>query len=158
MSQLPRQNIQNAQPVFAESARKPVRRKVKTPPPFSLRLSDDERAKLEAAAADMPLGSYIKARLFDGDLSSRRTRGRAPVKDHAALAQVLGMLGNMRLASNLNQLAKAANIGTLPLTPEVEEDLQRACAAVIAMRAELMRALGRDGSLHESAGTDSGET
>ena len=52
------------------------------------------------------------------------------------------MIGNMRLASNLNQLAKSANIGTLPLTPEVEEDLMTACSAVIAMRAELMRALG----------------
>lgn len=90
----------------------------------------------------MPLGSYIKAKLFDGDLSPRRTRGGAPVKDHAALAQVLGILGNMRLASNLNQLARSANIGTLPLTPEVEEELARSCAAVIAMRAELRRALG----------------
>ena len=41
-----------------------------------------------------------------------------------------------------NQLAKAANIGKLPLTPEVEEELIRTCAAVLAIRAELMRALG----------------
>lgn len=52
------------------------------------------------------------------------------------------MLGNMRLASNLNQVARATNIGTLPLTPEIEEELPTACSAVIAMRAELMRALG----------------
>lgn len=90
----------------------------------------------------MPLGAYIRAKLLGGDLTPRRTRGAAPVKDHAALAQLLGMLGNMRLASNLNQLARSANIGTLPLTPDVEEDLARACAAVIAMKAELMRALG----------------
>lgn len=129
-------------PAFTPVARKRARRKVKAPPPFSLRLSAEERARLEAAAAGMPLGSYIKAKLFNGDLSPRRTRGSAPVKDHAALAQVLGMLGNMRLASNLNQLALSANIGTLPLTPEVEEELALACAAVIAMRAELLRALG----------------
>lgn len=142
MTQFQRPNTENAQPVFSDATRKPARRTAKKPPPFSLRLNDEERARLEHAAAEMPLGSYIKARLFDGDLSPRRTRGRTPVKDHAALAQVLGMLGNMRLASNLNQLARAANIGTLPLTPEVEEELQTACAAVIAMRAELMRALG----------------
>lgn len=111
-------------------------------PPFSLRLSAEERARLEQAAAGMPLGAYIRAKLLGGDLTPRRTRGAAPVKDHAALAQLLGMLGNMRLASNLNQLARSANIGTLPLTPDVEEDLARACAAVIAMKAELMRALG----------------
>ena len=112
-----------------------------SPPPFSLRLTTEERAKLETAAVGMPLGTYIKAKLFDGDLTPRRTRLRAPVKNHAALAQVLGMLGQMRLANNLNQLAKAANIGTLPLTPETEAELTRACAAVMAMKAELMRAL-----------------
>ncbi|MGR3551655.1 hypothetical protein [Pseudooceanicola sp.] len=142
MTHLSRQSTENAKAVFTDAARRPVRRKAKKPPPFSLRLNVEEREMLEVAAANMPLGSYIKAKLFDGDLSPRRTRGQAPVKDHAALAQVLGMLGNMRLASNLNQLARSANIGTLPLTPEVEEELATACAAVIAMRAELMRALG----------------
>lgn len=133
---------------FATAGGKPQLARTESPPPFSLRLSTVERNQLEQAAAGMPLGGYIRARLFDGDLTPRRSRGRTPVKDHAALAQLLGMLGNMRLASNLNQLARAANIGTLPVTPEVEEDLAKACAAVIAMRAELMRALGypaRDG-------------
>lgn len=116
----------------------------KTPPPFSLRLTKDERAKLEHAAAGMPLGPCIKDKLFDGDLSPRRTRGQAPVKDHAALAQALGLLGKLRLANNLNQLAKAANVGALPLSPEVEEELMATCAAVLAIRMELMRALGYD--------------
>ncbi|MFK7875878.1 MAG: plasmid mobilization relaxosome protein MobC [Paracoccaceae bacterium] len=51
------------------------------------------------------------------------------------------MLGNLRLANNLNQLAKAANMGALPLSPEVEQELMATCAAVIAIRAELMKAL-----------------
>ena len=142
MTHLSRQSAEHARSVFTDAAKSTAQRKAKSLPPFSLRLNAEERQRLEVAAAGVPLGSYIKARLFDGDLSPRRTRGQAPVKDHAALAQVLGMLGNMRLASNLNQLAKSANIGTLPLTPEVEEELATACAAVIAMRAELMRALG----------------
>lgn len=123
----------------APQKRKPRK---KTPPPFSLRLSKDERAKLEEAAAGMPLGPFIKAKLFDGDLSPRRIRGQAPVKDHAALARALGLLGNLRLANNLNQLAKAANKGALPLSPEVEEELMATCAAVLAIRMELMKALG----------------
>ncbi|RMA41570.1 plasmid mobilization relaxosome protein MobC [Rhodophyticola porphyridii] len=114
----------------------------KTPPPFSLRLTEDERVKLDTAAAGMPLGPFIKAKLFDGDLSPRRTRGQAPVKDHAALARALGLLGNLRLANNLNQLAKAANKGALPLSPEVEDELMATCAAVLAIRMELMKALG----------------
>jgi len=116
----------------------------KTPPPFSLRLSKEEREKLETAAAGMPLGPFIKAKLFEGDLSPRKTRGHAPVKDHAALARALGLLGNLRIANNLNQLAKAANTGALPMSPEVEEELMTTCAAVLAIRAEIMRALGYD--------------
>lgn len=119
-----------------------------TPPPFSLRLNIEERAKLEAAAAGMPLGPFIKAKLFDSDLSPRRTRGQAPVKDHAALARALGLLGNLRLANNLNQLAKAANKGALPLSPEVEEELLATCAAILAIRMELMKALGYESEVH----------
>ena len=111
-------------------------------PPFSLRLSKEERQKLEQAAAGMPLGSFIKSKVFDGECKARRTRGQAPVKDHAALAQALGLLGNLRLANNLNQLAKAVNMGTLPVSPEVEEELMATCAAVLAIRSELMKALG----------------
>jgi hypothetical protein len=58
------------------------------------------------------------------------------------MAKALALLGQSRLASNLNQLAKAANIGTLPLTPDVEEDLQDACAHVWEIKALLIRALG----------------
>jgi hypothetical protein len=127
---------------LASSAPPKRKPRKKTPPPFSLRLKTEERAKLETAAAGMPLGPFIKAKLFDGDMSPRRTRGQAPVKDHAALARALGLLGNLRLANNLNQLAKAANRGALPLSPEVEDELMATCAAVLAIRMELMKALG----------------
>ncbi|WP_227268445.1 hypothetical protein [Roseobacter weihaiensis] len=90
----------------------------------------------------MPLGAYIRQKLFDGELTPRRTRGNAPVKDHAALGKVLGALGASRLSSNLNQIAKAAHMGALPVTPELEQELSEACTSVRNMRADLMRALG----------------
>ncbi|MGE0282901.1 MAG: hypothetical protein AB7P20_20120 [Rhizobiaceae bacterium] len=62
-----------------------------------------------------------------------------PVKDCEALARVLAALGQSRIANNLSQLAKAMNIGALPMTPETESEIVAACAAVIAMRGELMR-------------------
>ena len=46
--------------------------KGKTPPPFSLRLSFEERAKLEEAANGLPLGAYVKAKLFESDLPKVR--------------------------------------------------------------------------------------
>jgi len=110
--------------------------------PFSLRLTFEERAELERAAAGMPVGEYIRDRLFGGTDLPRRTRGKFPVQDHKELAQVLALLGQARLSSNLNQLAKAANCGTLPVTPDVEAELRRACDEIREMRAHLIKALG----------------
>ena len=116
--------------------------KPKTPPPFSLRLTFDERAQLEKQAAGLSLGAFIRSRLFGEDVEPRRTRGKFPVKDHEALARVLAALGSSRISNNLNQLAKAANSGSLPITPETEEFLAEACGAVQDVRNELLRALG----------------
>ena len=109
-------------------------------PPFSLRLSFQERARLQEMADGEPLGSYIRDQL----LKSGPTRRRLSVADREALLRVLGMLGQSRLSSNLNQLAKAANTGSLPVTPETEAALMHAALDVMAMRRMLMRALGLD--------------
>ena len=58
------------------------------------------------------------------------------------LAMVLSELGQSRLASNINQLAKAANMGTLDITPEIEQEIEQACREIQAMRALLIAALG----------------
>jgi hypothetical protein len=115
----------------------------KAPPPFSLRLTFEERQRLEAQAGDMPLGAFIRKRLFGEEAAPRKRSGNSPVKDKAALARVLGALGQSRLSANLNQLAKAVNTGSLPVTPETEADLKAACKDVLALRADLLRALGR---------------
>ncbi|WP_395664484.1 hypothetical protein [Methylocella sp.] len=116
---------------------------LKAPPPFSLRLTAAERARLEDDSAGKALGAYIRERLFGGDVAPRKRLGGFPVKDHEALGRVLGALGQSRLSSNLNQLAKAVNTGSLPVTPETEAELKEACGAVSAMRDELLRALGK---------------
>jgi Bacterial mobilisation protein (MobC) len=112
--------------------------------PFSLRLTFEERAKLERDAAGMSLGAYIRARMLDPDTIAPRKRGKFPVKDHRTLAQLLAMLGQSRLANNVNQLARAANTGSLPVTPETEEALLTAVREVTHMRALLIEALNVD--------------
>lgn len=114
----------------------------KARPPFSLRLSVAERSRLDRDAGDMPLGVYVRSRLFDAGTVIRRPRERRPVKDEQLLAKLLGQLGEARLANNLNQLAYAANCGTLPVSPETEAALQSAYTEVQAMRRDLMTALG----------------
>ena len=108
-------------------------------PPFSLRLSFEERARLSEQAEGMPLGAYIRSRLLD----QPPRRKRLSQIDQDSLLRVLGQLGQSRIANNLNQLAKLANLGTLPVTPETEAELREACAAVLVMREELLMALGR---------------
>lgn len=110
--------------------------------PFSIRLTEDERCSLLERAGKFPLGVFIRDLIFaDGTRAPRRQMAN-PVKDHEALARVLAALGQSRIANNLNQLAKAVNIGALPVTVETEREIMQACAAVVAMRRDLMRALG----------------
>ncbi|MEL6549709.1 MAG: hypothetical protein AAFQ54_05610 [Pseudomonadota bacterium] len=116
--------------------------KGKTPPPFSLRLTFEERAKLEDAANGVPLGAYIMAVLFKQELPSVQRRGTKPVADHAELARLLALLGASRLSSNVNQLAKAVHSGSLPVTPDTEAELKLACTDITEMRDILVRALG----------------
>lgn len=120
----------------------PSKGRRKRPAPFSLRLSEEERARLMAEAKGAPLGAYIKAKLAGMALPVQMRRTGLAVEDRQALAKVLALLGGSRLSSNLNQLAHAANIGALPMTPETEEHLRAAVDAVADMRRLLLAALG----------------
>ena len=113
----------------------------KTAAPFSLRLTPDERATLDQLAGGRPLGAYIRKRLL-GDQAEQRHYIRKPKVDEKLIAPVLAALGASRLSSNLNQLAKAANCGTLDVSQDVEQQLTDACGAVLAMRDALIMALG----------------
>jgi len=116
--------------------------------PFSLRLTFEERAVLEKSAGNLPLGTYIKLKAFDGRPLQLQGQGvRRAIKDPEALAQVLALLGKARLANNLNQLAYAANIGSLPVTSETLAAIEQACAEVNVMRRALLQALGQRSSL-----------
>lgn len=117
---------------------------ISNPPPFSLRLTFEERARLEDEAGDMALGAYVRARLFDANRIAPRRRSKKPVKDHAALAHVLALLGKSHISNNINQLAKAANTGSLPVTIDTERALNDAVRDVASMRRLLLAALNLD--------------
>ena len=109
--------------------------------PFSLRLTETERARLVAEAGGLPLGAYIKAKALGDPPLRRRQTGQA-IADRAALGQVLALLGRSELVGNLSQIAHATAIGSLPMTPETEAALQEALFAVRDMRVTLLTALG----------------
>jgi len=120
---------------------KPSKQKAK---PFTLRLTAEERHTLEREAQGLSLNEYIRLLALSDKRVKRRTRGKHPVKDHKLLAQFLGELGGMRVANNLNQLAKAANNGNLVLTPETQAALMEACADIRMIKSALMQSLGRE--------------
>lgn len=110
-------------------------------PPFSIRLTFDERARLARNAGTMPVAAYIKSLLFAED-APRYRKARSSVKDQRALAEVLACLGASRIANNLNQLAHAANLGNLYFDEETKRDIRQAADDIRIMRELLLRALG----------------
>lgn len=108
--------------------------------PFSVRLSEEERKYLEQRAGNRPLGAYIRDQLL-GEKAQKRRKLRKPTLEDGQYAALLAALGQSRLSSNLNQLAKHANTGTLDVSGDTEQQLQDACAAVLAMREALFVAL-----------------
>ena len=131
--------LQTPKPAFSDAAAKPNRRK--RPPPFSLRLSDAEKQALEAKAGKKPIGRYIKDVIFSDIVVPGQLRTRRSHYDDAAIAQLTARLGKSRISSNLNQLAKLANMGNLPVDDDVTADLNEACVHVAEMRAALLKAL-----------------
>ncbi len=116
--------------------------KNKYPAPFSMRFTEDERKTLELAAGDRPLGAYIRWLIFGDEIPKNRTRGKKPVKDQKELAKLLALFGQSRIASNMNQLAKAANSGSLPVNVDVLKALNEANNSVRWIRNTLTKALG----------------
>jgi hypothetical protein len=114
--------------------------------PLSIRFSDSEKALLAEKAGGLPLGTFIRAAVLGEGVKPRLTRQRHPVRNGEQLGSLLGLLGQSRMANNLNQLAKAANSGSLPVTVETEAELKQACAYVAEMRQLLLLALGIEAS------------
>ena len=112
------------------------------PAPFSLRLTFEEKEYLKRKAGTRPLGAYIREHLLGDKALPRKYKRRKAGPDHEILSQLLGALGGSRLAANMNQIAKSAHIGTLPLTADQIEELTGACDDIRAMRHALITALG----------------
>lgn len=133
---------------FQQAAkRRTDRKKRKTSPPFSIRFSDEELARLNRDAGTLSLAAYIRLKLLcdaEGPAPKRNLtrKQHKPSAELAVLGHMLGGLGKSRLASNINQIAKAANVGELPVTPELEHELHKACEVIQTMRQDLISALG----------------
>ena len=125
-----------------KKAARPTAKPRKKTPRITLRLSEDELARLKDLSGAMSVSAYVRNCLFGKEASPRKVRLRVPVKDQEALAQVLGLLGQTHFANNLNQIAREANCGSLLMDEQTENDIKMACAHIAWMRLKLIEALG----------------
>lgn len=110
--------------------------KVKRPAPLSIRLNDVERADLLRRANGEPLSSYVKRCVF----------GKRSFSSHMSQEQVallLAKLASCGLAGSMRDLSESAKLGVLPVTPDTEQVLHKACADIADMRLLLLQGLGK---------------
>ncbi|MEP2890930.1 plasmid mobilization protein [Tateyamaria sp.] len=132
-------NKKPKKPQIHKSRRKGTRRSDVSP--VTLRLTEDERVRLEEMAVGMTLSAYIRACVFSEEDKRRKRRPKDAVADKKALAECLALLGHSRMASNLNQLAYQANVGALIADDEVKGQITESYEAIKEMRALLIAAL-----------------
>jgi len=110
--------------------------------PVSVRFTQEERVELERKAGNLTLSAYVRSRCIGDEAAAHRTRGKHPIKDFEELGRVLGALGRSQLSNNLNQLARAANSGTLGLPHETQAAIEDAADDITFIRVSLVKALG----------------
>jgi hypothetical protein len=113
-------------------------------PPLSVRLSASEREALTARAGGLALSTYVKAVVLGSEAKALRRGPRPASVDRELAARLLAALGASRLASNMAQIARHANLGNLFFDENTKNDIRQACADIAAMRTMLMRALGKE--------------
>jgi hypothetical protein len=130
---------------FSAAAKAVSHPRGKASPRITLRLTQEEDARLRQLCEGMTVSAYVRQRLFGDDVGRRRRRSHAPVQDQQALAKLLGLLGETHIANNLNQLAYHANTGTLLIDEQTTGQINEAYGHVCFMRDALIEALGLSG-------------
>lgn len=128
------------QTAFAQSSgdTKPAKRAA----PVSIRFTADEKQSLEAAAAGEALGPYIKRCVLKQHRVKRKVQPKAKTHQQETVARTLRRLGDSGIYSVLHSLILAVEEQRLILDQDQEDDLRHAAIEVMAMRNDLISALG----------------
>lgn len=111
---------------------------------FSMRLTPSERllGDERAAALGISLSALVRLRVFSKDFEESFKLLMMHEYERKELAQILAALGQSRVASNINQIAKAMNMGMLHVTPDVIAQVNEAVDMVKWIRNKLILKLG----------------
>ena len=114
--------------------------------PLSFRVNAKEKARIKSFAdkRKQSVSQYVRAMALSGgnDPAHPPNQETDPAFKIEMAAKILGALGKSGALANLSTLADAAQAGALPVSEELEAELRDACALVLAIRNDLVRALG----------------
>lgn len=131
---------------FASSTHTPApngKKRKKRMAPLSIRLSPDERARLEALAGKQPIGAFVKSRLFAAnDNIPPQPNSRPIVNERVGFAKMLSMLAQMDVFLTLKELLKTVSNGHVQLKHGTESALNAAFRDLGEVRRLLIKALG----------------
>ncbi len=108
---------------------------------MSFRVYKDERDEIRALAGSQTVGEYLREQALQRR-SRRKRRVRPVTSTQENAARMLGLLGQTGVFDSLSRIADAAESGALPVTDELTDELRNACALIIAIRHDLIEALG----------------
>lgn len=108
--------------------------------PTSIRFTLYEHQRLEFMAQKLGLkkSEFIRVAVFSKEVERAFELLITRREERKEMARVLAAIGASRIASNLNQLAKAANTGCLELSPTVIAQLNEAYDTVMRMNRMLI--------------------
>ena len=121
-----------------------ARKREKYAPTFTIRLTPEERAKIDAAAGDMPLGVYIRSRLFDAPSPRHYAPRRRKQADQVMLEKIWVELRRQYISSNLNRIMRAIEEHDLEVPADLEMELRILRSDLRLLRRDILKALGRD--------------
>lgn len=123
---------------------KPKKKKPRTIP-ISVRVTEEEKAALQAMAGTMALAHFMRDKALGKDVAKRakrhKVKPRAPSVDSKEIARLLGMFGQSELATSMLALSLAATQGNIDVTPELEDKIDVACDEIHTIKLALILAL-----------------
>lgn len=109
--------------------------------PFSMRLSVEERARLDALAGDMTTSAYVRSRLFDTPSPRSRKIRRFDV-NQSLLKKLVRQLGRQHISSRLHRILNAIDDGDLEVDDKLELELRYLCSELRHLRRRIRKAIG----------------
>jgi len=81
--------------------KKPTHKITRDCPRVTVRFSRDDYERLQEMADGAALSVYLRAKVLEEKLPKRKMRSGSSIQDKQAIAQLLGLLGQSRIANNI---------------------------------------------------------